>query len=69
MKYTCNHIIEENYLESLLKSRGIDNYLEYLNPKPEDLCNPYDLDNISEAANLLLEKLKNSENKICLIVD
>lgn len=69
MKYTCNHVIEENYLESLLKSRGIDNYLEYLNPKPEDLCNPYDLDNISDAADLLLGKLKDNTNKICFIVD
>lgn len=69
MKYTCKHIIEENYLENILKLRGIDNYLEYLNPKKEDLCDPYDLDNISEAANLLLEKLEDKTSEICLIVD
>lgn len=69
MKYNCNHIIKENFLESLLRLRGIDNYLEYLNPKPEDLCNPYDLDNISEAADLLLEKLEDKTSEIHFIVD
>ena len=69
MKYNCNHIIKENFLESLLRLRGIENYLEYLNPKPEDLCNPYDLDNISEAADLLLEKLEDKTNEIHFIVD
>lgn len=69
MRYNCNHTIREHYLESLLKLRGIDNYLEYLNPKPEDLCNPYDLDNISEAANLLLEKLEDKTSEISFIVD
>lgn len=69
MKYNCNHIIKENFLESLLRLRGIENYLEYLNPKPEDLCNPYDLDNISEAADLLLEKLEDKTNEIYFIVD
>ena len=69
MKYNCSHIIKENYLESLLKLRGIDNYLEYLNPKPEDLCNPYDLDNVNKAANLLLEKLEDKTNDIHFIVD
>lgn len=69
MKYNCNHIIKENFLESLLRLRGIENYLEYLNPKSEDLCNPYDLDNISEAADLLLEKLEDKTNEIYFIVD
>lgn len=69
MRYNCNYTIREHYLESLLKLRGIDNYLEYLNPKSEDLCNPYDLDNISEAANLLLEKLEDKTSEISFIVD
>lgn len=69
MKYNCNNVIKENFLESLLKLRGINDYLEYLNPKPEDLCNPYDLDNILKAANLLLEKLEDKTSEIHFIVD
>lgn len=69
MKYNCKYSIKENFLENLLKERGIENVEEYLNPTGKDLCNPYDLDNISEAANLLLEKLEDKTSEICLIVD
>ena len=69
MKYECKYNIKDNFLENLLKERGIENVEEYLHPTERDLCNPYDLDNINEAANLLIEKLENKNSKICMIVD
>ena len=69
MKYQLvNENFKESYVNSLLKARGVNNIYNFLNPT-EDCLNSYeDLDNIKEAAILLVSKLKEG-NKILIIVD
>lgn len=63
-----NPNFKENYIEQLLKFKGIDNIDEYLNPTAAVLEDPELLDNIDEGAQLLLNVVK-KEGRILLVVD
>ena len=49
----------ENCLVELLTARGVENIEGYINPSKEYELDPYLLDNISEAADLLFKHLEN----------
>lgn len=68
MRYILKNNHEFNDIDILLESRGIDDIEEYLNPCEKDLLDPLNLDNIEEAAELLI-KFLNKNAKICFIVD
>jgi len=68
MKYKCNYRITDNYLENLLKERGINNYKDFLNPTEKNLLDFNGLDNILEATDLLINKLREEKN-ILFIID
>ena len=68
MKYRCDLPINENYLNTILKSRGITDIEEFLHPTKDNLLSPYDLDNIVDGAKLLIRHIDQGSN-ILLIVD
>ena len=55
-------------LKQILIDRGVEDIEKFLNPTSQCELNPYDLDNIEIAAELLLKHLKNN-NKICIVCD
>lgn len=63
-----NPIIKENYIENLLRARGIKNIDKFLNPSIENVQDPFDLDNMQKGIDLLLDSIGEEKN-ICLIVD
>ena len=63
-----NSKIEENFAESLLRERQVQDYSSFLNPTEGNLLEPLRLDNIDIGANLLIQTLKN-EGHIVFIVD
>lgn len=58
----------ENCLEELLIDRGVEDINAFLNPSKNCELNPYDLENISNAALMLLKHLR-ADSKILIIVD
>ena len=67
-----NKKITNNYVENLLKERGIikteNEYEHFLNPNSSDLIEPEKLDNIEEGFNLLMKHIKEG-NRILIVVD
>ncbi len=71
MKYKLRNNYSKNEvlaLKEILKDRGVKNIENFLNPSEACELNPYDLDNIKDAAILLLKHLK-QENRILFIID
>lgn len=58
----------ENALQEILEDRGVRDYYNFIRPNKECELDPYLLDNIKEAAKLLLKHLRN-DSKICFIID
>ena len=63
-----NENFRADYVDSLLKSRGIAEPREYYTPSEKNLQAPCELENIGEAAMLLEEVIKLNE-KILIVVD
>jgi single-stranded-DNA-specific exonuclease len=63
-----NPIIKGNYLQELLKMRGVGNIEGFLNPTPQYLQTPFDLDNMREGIDLV-NKIINDKGRILIIVD
>lgn len=71
MKYKLKNnypINPELALIAILQDRGIKNIEAFINPTKENENNPYDLDNIKEAAEKLLYHLQQN-NYICILID
>lgn len=64
-----NSNITLNYTENLLKERGIEDFFHFVEPNVSNLHSPYDLTNIVEGANLLVEILKKEKPSIGIIAD
>ena len=60
--------IRKNYVDTLLKARGIKNPEDYYNPGREFLQPPTDLENVERGANVLMGALA-MEEKILIVVD
>lgn len=60
--------IRKNYVDTLLKARGIENPEDYYNPGREFLQPPTDLENVERGANVLMGALA-MEEKILIVVD
>ena len=60
--------IRKNYVDTLLKARGIESPEDYYNPSRDFLQSPCDLDNIGEGAMLIDEVIDRGE-KILIVVD
>lgn len=58
----------QNALQEILIDRGVEDIDSFLNPTADCELNPYDLDNIEDAAQMLLGHLRN-DSRICFIVD
>ena len=56
-----NENFKKDYVDSLLRSRGIENPADYYKPNETFLQSPCDLDNIGEGAMLLEEAIKSGE--------
>lgn len=67
LKYNLTHS-PENCLAELLMARGVENIKGYINPSKEYELDPYLLDNISEAADLLFKHLEN-DSSILIVQD
>lgn len=63
-----NEDITHNYLEELLKSRGVEDVHRFLNPTKEDIQSWRDLVNINEGIELIHDTLFN-DKPYALIVD
>lgn len=63
-----NENFVEDYAHNYLKTKGILNIEEYLNPPSTAVQHPSNLDNIEDGANLLLKVIHNNGN-ILLVVD
>ena len=59
---------DENAIYDILKNRGIENVEQYIHPTKDQENNPYDLENIEAAADMLIKHLKN-HTSICIVVD
>lgn len=69
MKYKLlGNNIKINFIQEVLKNRGIDNYQEFLYSKEECLNDSSNLDNIDIGCELLYNHIYNN-NKILLVVD
>lgn len=55
-------------LEAILQDRGVENINEFLHPSKVCELNPYDLENIQNAAEMLLRHLR-TNNSILFLVD
>ena len=67
LKYNLTHSPEDCLVE-LLTARGVENIEGYMNPSKEYELDPYLLDNISEAADLLFKHLEN-DSSILIVQD
>lgn len=56
-------------LHDLLCDRGIENPIDWLNPKEEYEYSPLRLENMAKAVDILHNELKNSEGNILVVVD
>jgi single-stranded-DNA-specific exonuclease len=63
-----NENFKKDYVNQLLKSRGIENPEDYYNPGREFLQPPTDLENVERGANVLMKALA-MEEKILIVVD
>lgn len=63
-----NENFKKDYVNQLLKSRGIENPEDYYNPGREFLQPPTDLENVERGANVLMGALA-MEEKILIVVD
>lgn len=63
-----NENFKKDYVDSLLKSRGIENPEDYYTPNRSFLQSPHNLDNINEGA-ILIDKVINRNEKILIVVD
>ena len=63
-----NKPINSNYLEELLRERGVEDLESFLNPTNDLIQSPDALDNMKEGWELL-KKTLNDNRKILLIVD
>ena len=63
-----NENFKKDYVNQLLKSRGIENPMAYYEPGPEHLQNHSDMENMGQGAMLLEEVIRLGE-KILLVVD
>lgn len=71
MKYKLrkNYTKNPDYaLQEILESRGVEKFEDFVRPSSKCELNPYDLENIELAADLLLKHLRNNSH-ICMIVD
>jgi single-stranded-DNA-specific exonuclease len=68
MQYKVKSLIKQDYLNTILKERGIEDPERYANPLMSDIESPLNLDNI-ERGYKLLEKHIHNHSKIALIVD
>lgn len=59
---------KSNYFENLMKSRGVEDLGEFINPNSDKLGDPANLENIQEGYDLLLDNVGPS-HQICIIVD
>lgn len=55
-------------LQEILEDRGIKDYESYVWPRPNQELNPYDLENIEAAAQMILKHLRKNSG-ICFLVD
>lgn len=55
-------------LREILIDRGVEDIDSFLRPTRGCELNPYDLENIEDAAQMLLKHLRN-DSRICFIVD
>lgn len=58
----------EKALREILINRGVEDIESFLKPSKECELNPYDLENIKEAADILLKHLR-ANSRICFVVD
>lgn len=63
-----NENFRENYLENLLKARGVENVEDYLKPNKKFLQSPDALCNIAQGAELLWDVIKKN-GKVLIVVD
>lgn len=71
MKYRLrnNYTTDSNKaIKEILKDRGVKNIEAFIHPTQENENNPYDLDNIKEAAEKLLYHLQR-DSYICILAD
>ena len=64
-----NENFKENYVDNLLKARGIQDLKGFKNPSSDNLLDPLLLKNMSAAAEVFLDKLEKEDKPIGLIVD
>lgn len=64
----ANENFRDNYTYNLLKSRGVNDVEDFLNPKDTVLQNPEDFENIKAGADLLLDVISKN-GKILIVVD
>lgn len=63
-----NRDITDNFLEELLKERGVEDVHRFLNPTKDDIQSWKDLANINDGVKLIADTLSN-ERPYALIVD
>lgn len=71
MNYQLKYDLPHNAatcVEDLLHARGIEDIDEYINPSAASELSPYLLDNIDEAAKLLMKHLERN-SKMLILVD
>lgn len=71
MKYRLRNkypITPEEAIPAILADRGVENVAEFMKPNKFQELNPYDLENIEAAANMLLKHLRNN-SEILFLVD
>lgn len=59
---------KSNYFENLMKSRGVEDLGEFINPNSDKLGDPANLENIQEGYDLLLDNV-GPNHRIGIIVD
>ena len=64
-----NENFHEDYLNNLLRARGVEDIEEFINPSPECLQSPSDLKNIGMAAAMYTRIVLNPGSRILIIVD
>lgn len=67
-KKNIDRLANDDLLYEILAMRGVENPKLLLNLSPEVLCNPYDLNNVREATDLLHHHMW-QKNKIHVIID
>ena len=68
-KFSSNFTDEDNFLETILKSYGVEDIQRFLNPSEEDINNPFLMKNMKKGVELFHEVIQKDEPKICLKID